>query len=78
VKPIIDAKCSPCHIPSKGGKVANLDGYELAKNNITEMLVRVQLDSTHAKFMPFKNKKPALTAIEIGTLKSWQSGGMIE
>lgn len=78
VKSIIDTKCTPCHIPSQGGKVTSLDGYANARTNISEMIIRVQLDSTHAKFMPFKNKKPRLTETEIATLKNWQAGGLVQ
>jgi hypothetical protein len=76
IKPIIENSCTPCHIPSKGGKVKNLDSYDSTKKYIGDMITRVQLDPSNPKFMPFKQKKPALTAAEIQTLKNWQLGGM--
>ena len=78
IKPIVDVSCSPCHIPSKGGKVKNLDSYDSTKKYIGAMIARVELDSTHPKFMPFKMKKPPLTKTEIAALKTWQSNGEIK
>jgi hypothetical protein len=75
VNPIIQNNCSPCHIPSKGGRMANFDSYDSSKKYITSMIVRVQLDPSDVKFMPFKLKKPALTAAQIQTLKNWQLNG---
>jgi hypothetical protein len=76
VKPIIDNSCTPCHVPSKGGKKTDFDSYDSTKKYISEMITRVQLKPDDPKFMPFRSKKPPLTAAEIETLKRWQLGGM--
>jgi hypothetical protein len=76
IKPIIDNSCTPCHVPSKGGKKANFDSFDSTKKYIADMITRVQLNPDDPKFMPFKQKKPPLTAAEIQTLKNWQMSGM--
>jgi hypothetical protein len=76
IKPIVDNSCTPCHVPSKGGKKADFDSYDSTKKYIADMIYRVELPQDHSKFMPFKLKKPALTAAEIQTLKNWQLGGL--
>jgi len=76
IKPLIDKSCTPCHVPSKGGFKANFDNYDSSKKYIDAMIVRVQLSATDPKFMPFKSKKPALTADEIALLKNWKNGGL--
>ena len=73
---VIDAKCSPCHIPAKNGNKKPLDTYASVKANIDDILVRVQLDSTHKNFMP--RKKPKLDDATIALLKEWKAGGMLE
>lgn len=77
VKPVLDASCSPCHMPAKGGKKEDFDSYEAAKRNIADIIYRVQLDSSDVKFMPWKHKKPSLTPAQIAMLKDWANGGMI-
>jgi hypothetical protein len=76
VKPIIQNSCSPCHIPSKGGRVANFDSYDSSKKYIAGMIERVTLNPSSPKFMPFKAKRPPLTIPEIQILKNWQAGGL--
>lgn len=73
VKPIVEAKCTPCHIPSKGGMKGALDNAEAAKKHIDDMIRRVQLSPNDHDYMPFKGKKEALTEQEIATLKSWKA-----
>jgi len=31
IVPLLQAKCTPCHLPSKGGNKANFENYEGAK-----------------------------------------------
>ena len=73
VKPILEAKCSPCHFPAQGGNKAALDNYTAASNNITELLSRVQLKPEERGYMPFRGKKEAVTAAEIASLKAWKA-----
>lgn len=77
VLPIIEAHCTPCHFPPGGNKLP-LNTYAALKENINEVLERVQLDTADKHFMPFKLKKPALSESMIKTLKEWNAQAMPE
>ena len=77
VAPMLTTSCTPCHFPPQGRKEP-LDNYEHVKANIKEMIELVKLPETDPKFMPFKNKKPALTQDQIATLEKWQEQNMPE
>jgi hypothetical protein len=76
IVPLIQAKCAPCHLPSKGGFKANFENYEGAKKYGAAMLARVLLNPTDRGFMPFKHDK--LPAEEIAIIKNWVDQGMLE
>ncbi len=73
INPIIQAKCTPCHIPEKGGFKASFAGFDSAAKYINASVVRVQLKPEDPHFMPFRSKRPALTEQEINMFKTWQS-----
>ncbi|MFH4963423.1 hypothetical protein V8G69_00335 [Gaetbulibacter sp. M235] len=77
IAPIIERSCSPCHFP-ENGKKKWLNTYDAVKNNIEDILTRVQLPATDEKFMPFRNKKPALTEEEVALFKKWVAQKMAE
>jgi len=77
ILPIMRQKCTPCHFPPHGKKKM-LDTYTSTKENIDDILARVQLDENHKDFMPFKSKREPLTESEIKLLKEWISTGMSE
>ena len=77
IQPIMVAKCTPCHYP-KFGRKKMLNTYAAAKENITDILTRVQLQSEDIKFMPFKGKRPALTNQELELFKNWFQQNMPE
>ena len=52
--PVIADKCSPCHIPSKGGNKKPYDNYANVKTDIDEIIRRIELNPTDKGFMPFK------------------------
>ena len=70
IAPLLERSCTPCHFPEQGKKKM-LNTFDAVKENITEMLMRVQLPVSDEKYMPFKSKKPALTNEEIDVLKMW-------
>lgn len=76
VQPLIQAKCTPCHLPSKGGFKANFETYESAKKYGPDMIVRIEKMPTDKGFMPFKHDK--LTVDEIDVFKKWVADGMME
>jgi len=76
IVPLMQAKCTPCHLPSKGGRKADFENYEGAKKYGADMLARVMLNPGDRGFMPFKHDK--LPAEEIAIIKNWVDGGMLE
>lgn len=76
IVPLIHAKCSPCHLPTKGGRKADFENYAGAKKYGADMLARVMLNPTDRGFMPFKHDK--LPAEEIAIIKNWVDQGMLE
>ncbi|MBD0823668.1 hypothetical protein [Aestuariibaculum marinum] len=70
IAPVMERSCTPCHFPEKGKKKF-LDTYGAVKNNIEDIITRVELPVSEKKYMPFKSKKPALTSEEIAMLKQW-------
>ncbi len=77
IKPIMAQKCTPCHFP-KFGRKKMLDTYAATKENITDIIARVQLPKDDIKYMPFKSKRPALTEQELEILKNWVNQKMPE
>ena len=75
--PVIADKCSPCHIPSKGGNKKAFDNYANVKSDIDEIIRRIELNPTDKGFMPFK-KTQKLAADTIAVFKSFKEGGMLE
>ena len=75
--PVISDKCSPCHIPSKGGNKKPYDNYANVKADIDEILRRIELSPADKGFMPFK-KPQKLAADTIAIFKSFKEGGMLE
>jgi hypothetical protein len=76
ILPLMQAKCTPCHFPSKHGNKANFENYANAAKYSTAMINRIQLNPTDKGFMPFKNAK--LTEEEISVFKKWISDGLPE
>ena len=76
VQPLIQAKCSPCHLPSKGGFKTNFENYAAAQKYAAQMVSRIELNPGEKGFMPFKN--PKLTEAEINVFKKWVSDGAVE
>ena len=76
VQPLIQVKCAPCHLPSKGGRKADFETYGAAMKYGADMVARVQLNPTDRGFMPFKGAK--LSDDEIGVLKKWVADGLLE
>jgi cytochrome c553 len=76
VKAVIEANCSPCHIPAKGGRKQPLDSYAALTKNIDDILRRVQLNPTDRGFMPDRRAKLSDSTINI--LKQWKADGMLE
>ncbi|MEO7310890.1 MAG: hypothetical protein ABIX01_10870 [Chitinophagaceae bacterium] len=76
VQPLIATKCTPCHIPPRGNKKPYAT-YDAAKEDIDEMIRRVQLNPTDRGFMPFK-KMEKLPDSVIHVLVQWKADGLRE
>lgn len=76
VLPLIQAKCTPCHIPASGGRKADFSNYAAAMKFGADMVVRIEKAPTDRGFMPFKNAK--LSNEDIAVFKKWVSDGMLE
>jgi hypothetical protein len=74
---VINEKCVPCHIPSKGGNKKPYDNYANVKSDIDEIIKRIELNPTDKGFMPFK-KTEKLPAEVVAVFKKWKSDGMLE
>lgn len=76
ILPLVQAKCTPCHLPSKGGNKGSFETYESAKKYAAEMLTRVMTAPGQRGFMPKNHDKLADT--EIALIKKWIDQGLLE
>jgi len=74
IKPLLTNSCKPCHVT--GGPNPKWDDYATAKSHITEILERVQKETTAAGFMPQGGTK--LSSEKIALLKKWVTDGLLE
>lgn len=76
VKSLVELKCSPCHIPAKGGKMTPFDTYESTRDFIGPIITRIQLNPGDKGFMPMKH--PKLTDSLINVFKQWKEDGLLK
>jgi uncharacterized membrane protein len=76
IQTLVSEKCTPCHIPSKGGNKKAYDNYVNLQTDIDEILRRIQLNPGEKGFMPFK--KPKLSDSTIAVFKEWKADGLLE
>lgn len=69
---IISDKCGPCHIKGKGNKMP-LDSFDMVKNNIEDIIRRIELAPGERGYMPFK--RPKLADSTIAMIKTWKAEG---
>ncbi len=77
ILPLIQMKCSPCHLPSKGGNKPNFENYISAQKSGAEMVSRIERNPGERGFMPFR-QPTKLTVEEIAVFKKWLSDGLLE
>jgi hypothetical protein len=75
VQSIVATSCSPCHVGS-GARQKRLDSYDAVKNNIDEIVRRIQLNPGDKAFMPMKH--PKLSDSTIQAFVQWRSDGFIQ
>ena len=74
IRQLVTEKCTPCHIPSKGGNKLAFDSYDGVKNNIDSIIARIERVPGQKGFMPFK--KPKLSDSTINVFKQWKADGL--
>ncbi len=75
VLPVIQSRCSPCHIAGQGKKTP-LDQYGNAKSDIDDMINRISKQKGEHGFMPMRGERLAENEIQI--LKDWKAQGLVE
>lgn len=76
VAPIMTTKCTPCHIPDKGGRMEALNSYTAVKGHIDDIIRRIELNPGEKGYMPMK--KPKLSDSTINVFRQWKAEGMAE
>ena len=76
IQTLVLNNCAPCHFPDKNGNKKPLNSYTAVKDNIDEVLHRIQLNPTDKGFMPFKH--PKLNDSTLTVFKQWHDNGMPE
>jgi cytochrome c553 len=76
IQTLVINNCAPCHFPEKNGNKKPLNSYTAVKENINEMIHRVELKPEDKGFMPFRH--PKLSDSTITVLKQWRDNGMAE
>lgn len=75
VQPLIQANCSPCHIPPQG-RAKPLNTYTAAKESADEMIVRMRRNPDEKGFMPMRHPKLADSTVAI--FDRWKASGFAE
>jgi hypothetical protein len=75
VQPIIQANCTPCHIPPQG-RARALNNYDAARKNIDTILVAINKNPSDKGFMPMRH--PKLPDSTIAVFARWKETGLAE
>jgi len=75
VAPLVSTHCTPCHFPPKGNKKP-LNSYTAVKDEIDEVIERIQKNPADRGFMPMKH--PKLSDSTINVFVQWKATGMAE
>ena len=76
IQTLIVGHCTPCHIPEKGGKKKAYITYASVKEDIDEIIRRIELNPDQRGYMPFKQEK--LSDSTIAVFKQWKEHGLLE
>ncbi len=74
VQQLVTEKCSPCHIPAKGGNKLAFDNFDTVKVHIDAIISRIERNPGERGFMPFKRDKLSDSAINV--FKQWKADGL--
>ncbi len=73
VKPLVSAKCAPCHT---GGLKKKLTSFDNAKESIDDIIRRTHLEPGEKDFMPHKRDK--LPDSLLNVFVRWKNEGLLE
>jgi hypothetical protein len=75
ISPLMQSNCKPCHFPPDGNK-KDYHAYTAVKNDIDEILTRIQKAPGEKGFMPSRHAK--LSDSTITVFKKWKTDGLAE
>ena len=75
VQPIIQASCTPCHIPPQG-RAKPLNSFAATSVKIDDIIERIKKDPSEKGFMPAKHSK--LPDSTIAVFERWKATGLAE
>lgn len=74
IAPMLQASCTPCHFPDKGGHKKAYTDIDVVRQDIDEIIRRISLSPSEKGFMPFKN--PKLSDSTIAIFRQWKEDGL--
>ena len=74
VLPLVQSKCSPCHIPGQGNK-APYTTAEAVQKDIDDIITRIELHPGERGFMPMRHERLSDSAINV--FKQWKTDGFV-
>ena len=86
IKQIISEKCSPCHIPSKGGNKESFETYRDVKSSLREIIERIERHPGQRGFMPLvRQERGFMPILEtrlpdslINLFRQWKTDSLLE
>lgn len=75
IQPLIQANCSPCHIPPQG-RAKPLNTFEAARDQVDSMIVRMKKNPDEKGFMPMRH--PKLPDSTIALFERWKETGLTQ
>lgn len=75
IQPLVETSCTPCHFPPKGNKKP-YNTYASVKDDVDEILTRINKNPTDKGFMPMRH--PKLSDSTINLFVQWKNDGLLE
>ena len=74
---VVTTSCTPCHVPSAGGKKKPYDNFSNVKADIDDIIHRISLNPTDRGFMPMRGTEKLPDSV-IAKFVKWKADGMLE
>lgn len=75
IQSIMMTNCTPCHFPPQG-RVKAYDNYTAVKNDIDQIVSRINRNPGERGFMPARHQK--LSDSTISVFVQWKNDGLLE